>query len=83
MFMGDCYYCRRPEGQHDHRCPNYIPSELCCRCNICGDVIYTGEEYCENLDGEVAHYDCLTDLSIREMLEWAGCNVGSMEDGEL
>ena len=72
-----CDICRRVIG-HDSRCPNYIPSRTNHYCVSCGEGIYDGEEYIENLDGEYRHYDCFH--GTRELLEWLGYKVKTMED---
>jgi len=74
-----CSICGRIIG-HDPRYPNYIPLKASRYCSICDDGIYDGEEYIKNLDGEYAHYDCLTDLSYRAMIEWLGGEIRTMED---
>ncbi len=63
---------------HDTRCPNYIPPKASHYCSICDDGIYGGEEYIENDYGEYRHYDCF--YGIRELLEWLGYEVKTMED---
>lgn len=42
-------------------------------CSSCGDGIYDGEEYIENLNGEYRHYECFHGM--RELLEWLGYEV--------
>ncbi len=73
-----CQICRmNPCNQH---CPNYIPPKTSYYCSICGNGIYDEEEYIKNLDGEYVHYDCLTDLSYRAMIEWLGGEIRNMEE---
>lgn len=60
------------------RCPNYIPPKASYYCYICGEGIYDGEEYIENDNGEFRHYDCFH--GIRDLLEWLGYEVKTMED---
>ncbi len=74
-----CELCERTNG-HIRGCPNYIPPKAIYYCSICDNGIYDGEEYIKNLDGEYAHYDCLTDLSYRAMIEWLGGEISTMED---
>ncbi len=59
------------------RCPNYILPKVSHYCSICGEGIYDGEEYIENNNGECRHYDCF--YGIRELLEWLGYEVKTME----
>ncbi len=74
-----CDICGRTIG-HDPRCPNDTPPKASRYCSTCGDGIYNGEEYIESLDGEYAHYNCLTNLSYRAMIEWIGGEIRTMED---
>ncbi len=74
-----CSICRRTIG-HDTRCPYYTPPKANHYCSICDNGIYDGEEYIENLDSKYAHYDCLTDLSYREIIKWLGGEIITMED---
>ncbi len=45
-------------------------------CSSCGDGIYDGEEYIENLDGEYRHYECFHGM--RDLLEWLGFDIKTM-----
>jgi len=74
-----CSICGRTIG-HDTRCPYYTPPKASIYCSICDEGIYNGEDYVENLDGEYAHYDCLTDLSYCAMIKWLGGEIRTMED---
>lgn len=78
--MFECDICGRIGGHHS-MCPNYTPPKASRYCSICDNGIYDGEEYIENLDGEYAHYDCITDLSYRSMIEWLSGEIRTMEDG--
>lgn len=60
------------------RCPSYISNKTQCCCTFCNEGIHEGEDYIKNQDGEYRHYDCF--YGIRELLEWAGCEIGTMED---
>lgn len=60
------------------RCPNYIPRKSLFYCSSCGEGIYDGEEYIENPDGEHRHFECFHGM--RELVEWLGCKVETMED---
>lgn len=59
-------------------CQNYIPRKALCYCSSCGDGIYDGEEYIENLDGEYRHYECFHGM--RNLLEWLGFDIKIMEE---
>lgn len=72
-----CEYCLRTDGHHP-RCPNYEPPKAYHYCSICGDGIYDGEEYIENQDEECIHYECVQ--GIRQLLEWLGYEIKTMED---
>ncbi len=73
-----CSICKQiPCNSH---CPNYIPPNTYHYCSICNNGIYNGEEYVENYDDEYAHYDCLTNLSYRAMIEWLGEEIKTMEN---
>lgn len=72
-----CETCGRSVG-HDCRCPNYTPPKAVHYCSACGDGIYAGEEYIENLDGEYRHYNCF--YGMKDLLEWFGYKVKTMEE---
>lgn len=72
-----CEICGRSVG-HDFRCPYYIPPKASHYCSLCDDGIYDGEEYIENQDGEYRHYECFHGM--RELLEWLGFDIKTMED---
>ena len=72
-----CEYCLR-EFDHDAKCPNYEQSKPPHYCSICGQGIYDGEEYLKNDNGEFRHYDCF--FSLRELLQWLGYEIRTMED---
>jgi hypothetical protein len=76
-----CEFCLRDVG-HDYRCPNYTPPSFTYCCVICGQGICDDEEYVENFDGEYAHYDCLSDLPMKQFVEWCGLEVKTMESEE-
>ena len=61
-------------------CPNYSPLKSRLYCDNCGEGIYNGEKYIENIDGETRHYECFRDM--RELLEWLGYEIKTMEDNE-
>lgn len=60
------------------RCPNYRPAKARHYCSFCENGIYDGEEYIENENGEYRHYECFSGL--RELLEWLGYDIKTMED---
>ena len=72
-----CEYCGRIIG-HNFRCPNYIPPKVTHYCSSCGDGIFDGEEYIENLSGDYRHYDCF--YGMRDLLEWLGYEIKTMEE---
>lgn len=63
---------------HAFRCPKYSPPKAIHYCSSCGEGIYAGEEYIENLNGEYKHLDCI--CGIRELVEWLGYDIKTMED---
>ena len=63
---------------HDPRCPNYLPRKAAYLCSSCGEGIYEGEEYIENIDGECRHYECFS--SMRDLIEWLGFEIKIMEE---
>ena len=71
-----CELCGRIIG-HDPRCPNYTPPKTTHYCSSCGDGIYDGEEYIENLDGEYYHYECFHGM--RDLLERLGVEIRTMK----
>lgn len=72
-----CDICGRIDG-HASRCPHYSARKTALYCSSCGEGIYNGEEYIENDNGEYKHLDCI--YGIRDMLEWLGYEVKTMED---
>lgn len=72
-----CEYCGITCGEHDYRCPNYIPPRTRHYCSICGECICDGEEYIENSDGEIRHCDCFCE--VKELVEWLGYEVKTMK----
>lgn len=49
-----------------------------CYCSSCGESIFDGEEYIENLNGEYRHYDCF--YGMRDLLEWLGYEIKTTEE---
>ena len=73
-----CEFCLQIGGKHDFRCPNYSPRKAQHYCSSCGEGIINGEEYIVNQDLEYRHYGCFHGM--RELLEWLGYEVKTMED---
>lgn len=59
-------------------CPNYEENDRLIRCDYCGQFIYPGSFYVNSEDIYV-HRDCLTDMSVREMLEFLEIPIKMME----
>lgn len=75
--MYGCEYCHRLTGHHP-QCPSYVLAKTTYYCSICSEGIYDGEDYIENNDGEFAHWDCFS--GTRDLVEWLGFEVKTMED---
>ena len=78
LVINICEICRQIPCHPS--CPNYVPPKAARYCSICDEGIYGGEDYIVNIDDEYAHYDCVTNLGCREMIEWLGGEVNTMED---
>lgn len=74
-----CEFCGRDAGHHP-RCPNYKQPKASHYCSYCGEGIYDGEEYIENLNGEYRHCDCC--YGVKDLLEWMGYEVKTMEESD-
>lgn len=61
-------------------CPNYMPPHSEKKCIICGEYINVGEEYVENYEGEVAHFNCLS--CDKQDLKWLGEDIQIMQGGD-
>ena len=61
------------------RCPNYSPPKTTHYCSICNEGIYDGEEYFENENGDIAHWECIEEMTRREFIEWMGYKIKSMK----
>lgn len=72
-----CDVCGKING-HDTRCPYYTPPKASHYCSVCGEGIYSGEDYIENDNGEYRHYECF--YGMRDLLEWLGYDIKTMED---
>lgn len=55
-----------------------MPPRTTYYCSICGEGIYSGEEYIVNDDNEYRHYDCF--YGMRGLLEWLGYEIKTMEE---
>lgn len=62
-------------------CPNYKPKKMMFYCSVCDNAIQDGERYIENEYCDYAHFDCLRDLTTRELLDWVGLDEKVMEVG--
>jgi len=47
--------------------------EVICTCGLCEEVIYEGDEYYDTPDGDVLCEVCVDNMSIRELMEFVGC----------
>lgn len=63
---------------HDLQCPDYVPEKIVHYCSSCENGIQDSEEYIENPDGEYRHCKCFHDM--RDLLEWLGSEIKSMEN---
>lgn len=63
---------------HMRGCPNETTPKAIHNCSSCGEGIFEGEEYIENNNGEMRHFDCF--YGMRELLQWLGYDIKTMED---
>lgn len=75
-----CEYCGITCGEHDYRCPNYIPPRTRHYCSICGECICDGEEYIENYVGDYVHLECICD--VEWLIRWLGYEVKIIKNEE-
>lgn len=61
----------------DNRCPNYY-KESKLYCDRCGEMILPGEEYIENIYGDVSHLDCC--YGMKDVLKWIGWDIKMIDD---
>ena len=61
------------------RCINASLPHPRCTCDLCKEGIYDGEEYLENENGDIAHWECIEDITKREFIEWMGYEVKTMK----
>lgn len=60
------------------RCPNYTSPRASHYCSYCDEAILDGEEYVENENGDIRHFECFD--SLRDLLRWLGYDIKTMED---
>lgn len=60
------------------RNPDYIEFPTNHHCSICSYEIFEGDDYIENENGDLAHWECFKDK--RHLLEWFGYRVKIMEE---
>lgn len=60
------------------KCPNYKPAKSKHYCSVCNEGIQKGEEYIVNIDGEYAHWECVS--YARDLASFFGCQIREMED---
>lgn len=58
--------------------PDYIEPPTNHHCSICKYGIFSGDDYIENENGDLAHWECIKDT--RHLLGWFGYRVKIMED---
>lgn len=58
--------------------PDYIELPTNHYCSICSYGIFEGDDYVENENGDLAHWECFRDT--RHLLEWFGYRVKIMEE---
>lgn len=71
-----CEICKKDPC--DFRCPNFVPKSATHYCSICGDGIYSGEEYIRNDNDEYVHEDCIP--GCRWLIGWLGYNIEIMDE---
>lgn len=79
--MSRCPECHQLFGHH-YRCPNYDDRNnkprIMPECDVCGRTITDNDEYIENENGDMAHWDCIEGKL--HLLEWFGYDVKQMSD---
>ena len=59
-----CYPCHPS-------CPNAVPEKSVATCPYCDEPIYAGEDVFE-LNGELYHEDCVSDMPVSQLLAMFG-----------
>lgn len=72
-----CFECRQTPCHP--RCINAPLPQPRCTCDLCKEGIYDGEEYFENENGDIAHWECIEEMTRREFIEWMGYKIKSMK----
>lgn len=72
-----CDVCGRIDG-HMKGCPEFDFQKSSHYCSICKEGIYEGDEYIENDDGELAHWECV-DYG-KNLAKFLGYQIKIMED---
>lgn len=67
-------------GRHDSRCPNYVMPKSHYYCSVCGEGIYSGDEYIKNDSAEYIHWDCCH--SCRDLVKWLGYEIRIMDEND-
>ena len=79
--MSRCSECHQLFGHH-YRCPNYDgrnnKPRIMPECDICGRTITDNDEYIENENGDMAHWECVDGKY--HLLQWFGYDVKQMSD---
>ena len=76
--MKMCNICRKYPC--DCRCPNYKEHKTIHYCSICGEGIYSGDEYIKNDSKKYIHWDCWQ--SCRDLVKWLGHEVKIMDEND-
>ena len=79
--MSRCPECHQLFGHHD-RCPNYDDRNnkprIMPKCDVCGRTITDNDEYIENENGDMAHWDCIEGKL--HLLEFLGYDIKQMSN---
>lgn len=77
-----CDVCGLTGGFHRAGCPEGHSSTEKSKytCAECSENIYVDEEYVENENGDVMHYDCCYNLTTRQLIEWLGFEIKRIKD---
>ena len=73
-----CEYCH--QSPCHPRCPNYVPEKVY-TCTMCDEPIDEGEEYVD-IDGDPCHFDCVDDLTTKELLGFLDVDIKIAEKDE-